>query len=73
LQLQVTEKTEYKNDAGANILRGGAFKSRTSPHSFQGLGEEGLKYLEEAIINDSIQIHVSGCSIDRVWCRFGYH
>jgi 3-deoxy-7-phosphoheptulonate synthase len=33
--------------AGANVLRGGAFKPRTSPYSFQGLGEEGLKYLEE--------------------------
>jgi 3-deoxy-7-phosphoheptulonate synthase len=33
--------------AGAQILRGGAFKPRTSPYSFQGLGEEGLKYLEE--------------------------
>ena len=31
--------------AGANILRGGAFKPRTSPYSFQGLGEEGLKIL----------------------------
>lgn len=34
-------------DAGANILRGGAFKPRTSPYSFQGLGEEGLKILRE--------------------------
>ena len=34
--------------AGAKILRGGAFKPRTSPYSFQGLGEEGLKYLREA-------------------------
>ena len=34
--------------AGAQILRGGAFKPRTSPYSFQGLGEEGLKYLREA-------------------------
>lgn len=33
--------------AGANILRGGAFKPRTSPYSFQGLGEEGLKILRE--------------------------
>lgn len=33
-------------DAGANILRGGAFKPRTSPYSFQGLGEEGLKILK---------------------------
>jgi len=34
--------------AGAQMLRGGAFKPRTSPYSFQGLGEEGLKYLREA-------------------------
>lgn len=34
--------------AGADILRGGAFKPRTSPYSFQGLGEEGLRYLAEA-------------------------
>lgn len=33
--------------AGAGILRGGAFKPRTSPYSFQGLGEEGLKYLKQ--------------------------
>jgi 3-deoxy-7-phosphoheptulonate synthase len=33
--------------AGANLLRGGAFKPRTSPYAFQGLGEEGLKYLRE--------------------------
>jgi 3-deoxy-7-phosphoheptulonate synthase len=34
--------------AGARILRGGAFKPRTSPYSFQGLGEEGLKHLADA-------------------------
>ena len=34
--------------AGATILRGGAYKPRTSPYSFQGLGEEGLKYMKEA-------------------------
>ncbi len=33
--------------AGATVLRGGAFKPRTSPYDFQGLGEEGLKYLKE--------------------------
>ena len=33
--------------AGANILRGGAFKPRTSPYSFQGLGEEGLRILRD--------------------------
>jgi len=34
--------------SGASILRGGAFKPRTSPYTFQGLGEEGLKYLSDA-------------------------
>jgi 3-deoxy-7-phosphoheptulonate synthase len=34
--------------AGAHMLRGGAFKPRTGPHSFQGLGFEGLKYLRQA-------------------------
>lgn len=33
---------------GAHVLRGGAFKPRTSPYDFQGLGEEGLKYMREA-------------------------
>ena len=35
-------------EAGATALRGGAFKPRTSPYAFQGLGEEGLKHLAEA-------------------------
>ncbi|HWR57462.1 MAG TPA: 3-deoxy-7-phosphoheptulonate synthase [Thermodesulfovibrionales bacterium] len=35
-------------DAGASFIRGGAFKPRTSPYSFQGLGEEGLRYLADA-------------------------
>ncbi len=39
---------EKVKDAGATFLRGGAFKPRSSPYSFQGLGEEGLKYLSEA-------------------------
>src|SRR5436853_1024773 len=33
--------------AGANILRGGAFKPRTSPYAYQGMGEEGLKILRD--------------------------
>ena len=39
--------TSVKN-AGARVLRGGAFKPRTSPYSFQGLGEDGLRFLAEA-------------------------
>lgn len=41
------EVAQAVKKAGAVILRGGAFKPRTSPYSFQGLGEEGLKYLAE--------------------------
>ena len=42
------EIAEAVRDAGANILRGGAFKPRTSPYSFQGMGEDGLKILKSA-------------------------
>lgn len=44
----LTSIAEEIKAAGALILRGGAFKPRTSPYSFQGLGEEGLEYLSEA-------------------------
>ncbi len=44
---QLTGIAEFVKQAGAKILRGGAFKPRTSPYSFQGLGEEGLKILQE--------------------------
>lgn len=43
--MSIAEKVK---NAGATFLRGGAFKPRTSPYSFQGLGEEGLKYLTDA-------------------------
>lgn len=45
---QLLETAKKVSSGGANILRGGAYKPRTSPYSFQGLGEEGLKYLSEA-------------------------
>jgi 3-deoxy-7-phosphoheptulonate synthase len=45
---QILETAEAVKQAGATFLRGGAFKPRTSPYAFQGLGEEGLKYLAEA-------------------------
>jgi 3-deoxy-7-phosphoheptulonate synthase len=44
----VLEVAEFVKIQGAHMLRGGAYKPRTSPYSFQGLGEEGLKYLAEA-------------------------
>ncbi len=45
---QVDTIAEKVANHGASILRGGAFKPRTSPYSFQGLGEEGLKYMRKA-------------------------
>jgi 3-deoxy-7-phosphoheptulonate synthase len=45
---QLLETAKAIRLGGANILRGGAYKPRTSPYSFQGLGEEGLKYLSLA-------------------------
>ncbi len=42
--------------AGANILRGGAFKPRTSPYSFQGLAEDGLKILREVVDKHGLPI-----------------
>ncbi|PWH16601.1 MAG: 3-deoxy-7-phosphoheptulonate synthase [Anaerolineae bacterium] len=45
---QIIEIAHAVKEAGACALRGGAFKPRTSPYSFQGLGEEGLEYLAEA-------------------------
>ncbi|MEK7278975.1 MAG: 3-deoxy-7-phosphoheptulonate synthase [Chloroflexota bacterium] len=45
---QILETAHAVKEAGATALRGGAFKPRTSPYSFQGLGEEGLQLLAEA-------------------------
>ena len=45
---QVMAIAESVRESGAVMLRGGAFKPRTSPYSFQGLGEEGLKILRKA-------------------------
>jgi len=46
--LQMSQSAETVKKAGGKILRGGVFKPRTSPYSFQGLGLEGLNYLVEA-------------------------
>lgn len=45
VMINIAEKVKA---AGASFIRGGAYKPRTSPYSFQGLGEEGLKHLAEA-------------------------
>ena len=45
---QIIRIAKAVKEGGGNILRGGVFKPRTSPYSFQGLGKEGLIYLQEA-------------------------
>ena len=45
---QTLQTASVVRDAGATMLRGGAYKPRTSPYSFQGLGQEGLRLLAEA-------------------------
>lgn len=45
---QIMEAARLAKEAGANMLRGGAYKPRTSPYSFLGLGRIGLKYLRDA-------------------------
>jgi 3-deoxy-7-phosphoheptulonate synthase len=45
---QLMETVDFVAAHGATVIRGGAFKPRTSPYSFQGLGVEGLRYLAEA-------------------------
>ena len=53
---QIFKAAEAVRKSGAVMLRGGAFKPRTSPYSFQGMGEEGLKILKEA--GDSVGLPV---------------
>src|SRR5579884_2448559 len=45
---QIEKAAEIVAHGGAKVIRGGAFKPRTSPYSFQGLGEDGLKMMREA-------------------------
>jgi 3-deoxy-7-phosphoheptulonate synthase len=53
--------------AGAVILRGGAFKPRSSPYSFQGLGEEGLKYLRDVKKETGLRIVTEVMDTRDVW------
>jgi 3-deoxy-7-phosphoheptulonate synthase len=53
---QLAETAVSVRKSGAKILRGGAFKPRSSPYSFQGLGEEGLKMLREISIETGLPV-----------------
>ena len=51
---QIDRIAAVVKESGAKILRGGAFKPRSSPYSFQGLGEEGLRYLRDSADNHGL-------------------
>jgi 3-deoxy-7-phosphoheptulonate synthase len=63
---QVLTTARTVKAAGARILRGGAFKPRTGPHSFQGLGYEGLQYLAEAGREAGLPIVTEVMRIDQI-------
>jgi 3-deoxy-7-phosphoheptulonate synthase len=53
---QTLETARVVRDAGATLFRGGAYKPRTSPYAFQGLGQEGLRLLAEAKVETGLPI-----------------
>ena len=63
---QVLTTAEGIKSGGAHFFRGGAFKPRTSPYSFQGMGEEGLKLLADARTQTGVPIITELMSIDTV-------
>ncbi len=62
----ILETAHMVKEAGATVLRGGAFKPRSSPYSFQGMGEEGLKYLAEAREATGLSIITEVMSVDEI-------
>lgn len=63
---QILEIAQAVREAGANALRGGVFKPRTSPYAFQGLGEEGLEYLVEAREQTGMPIVVEVMAVSQI-------
>jgi chorismate mutase/prephenate dehydratase len=63
---QMMESAKIAAEYGAELLRGGAFKPRTSPYSFQGLGEEGLRLLKEASEAFNLPIVTEVISVENV-------
>ena len=63
---QLLEVAQAVREAGANALRGGVFKPRTSPYVFQGLGEEGLEYLAEARALTGMPVVVEVMAVSQV-------
>ncbi len=65
-EAQIDSAASFVASAGARILRGGAYKPRTSPYSFQGLGEEGLRLLRNAADTYNLSVVTEVMSPDQV-------
>ncbi len=63
---QIMEIAAAVKEAGANMLRGGAYKPRTSPYSFQGMEEEGLRLLKEAGARYGLPVVTEVVTIEQV-------
>lgn len=63
---QMLQTARVVKKLGCEILRGGAFKPRTSPYDFQGLGEEGLKYLKEAAEENGLPVVTEVTGEDKI-------
>jgi 3-deoxy-7-phosphoheptulonate synthase len=69
---QMLAAARLVKENGAQMLRGGAFKPRTGPHSFQGLGVEGLKYLRQAGDAEGLPVITEVMRIEQIEtiCRY---
>jgi 3-deoxy-7-phosphoheptulonate synthase len=63
---QIHSLAKVVADSGSKILRGGAFKPRTSPYSFQGLGEEGLKMMRDAADENGLLVVTEIMQIEHI-------
>lgn len=71
-EAQLMMIAEAVKAAGATILRGGAYKPRTSPYSFQGLEEEGLRYMQEAKAATGLSAICEVVSLDAIEAAVKY-
>ena len=69
---QVMETARIAKECGADMLRGGAFKPRTNPHTFRGIGEDGLKMLAEARAETGLPFVTEALSVRDVALVAGY-
>jgi 3-deoxy-7-phosphoheptulonate synthase len=71
-EAQMLAAARIVKETGAHMLRGGAFKPRTGPHSFQGLGVDGLKYLRQAGEAEGLPVITEVMRIEQleIICRY---